>query len=103
MHSMGYDWDPAKDAVNRRKHGLPLAAGIPALEDRGAYSWIDDRFDYGETRNVTLGRNAQSILVVVSTEKIRADDNEKEVVRIISVRKAVSVETDWYYTGRRGT
>jgi uncharacterized DUF497 family protein len=28
-----YDWDPAKDAINRRKHGLALADGIPALKD----------------------------------------------------------------------
>jgi uncharacterized protein len=100
---MGYDWDPAKDAVNRRKHGLPLAAGVPALRDPDAYFWIDDRFDYEETRTITLGRNAQSILVVVSTEKVRADDNEEEIVRIISVREAVSTEIDWYYTGRRAT
>jgi uncharacterized DUF497 family protein len=100
---MGYDWDPAKDAVNRRKHGLSLAAGIPALQDPNAYFWIDNRFDYDEARTVTLGRNEQSILVVVSTEKIRSEDNEEEIVRIISVRKAVSLEVDWYYAGRRGT
>jgi uncharacterized protein len=100
---MGYDWDPAKDAANRRKHGLSLAAGIPALQDPNAYFWIDDRFDYEETRPVTLGRNEQSVLAVVSTEKVRADDTEEEIIRIISVREAVSIEIDWYYTGRRRT
>lgn len=39
---MRYVWDPAKDALNQRKHGLSLADGIPALEDPGRYLWIDD-------------------------------------------------------------
>jgi uncharacterized protein len=43
---MRYGWDPAKDALNQRKHGLSLAAGIPALEDPEREIWIDDRFDY---------------------------------------------------------
>lgn len=43
---MRYAWDPAKDAINRQKHGLPLEAGIPALQDPDQYSWIDNRYDY---------------------------------------------------------
>ena len=45
---MRYVWDPAKDALNQRKHELSLADGIPALEDPQRVSWIDDRFDYGD-------------------------------------------------------
>ena len=25
-------WDPEKDRLNRKNHGLPLAAGVPVLE-----------------------------------------------------------------------
>jgi hypothetical protein len=52
---MRYTWDPEKDALNRRKHGLSLGAGVDALEDPNGDSWIDDRFDYGEDRIITLG------------------------------------------------
>lgn len=52
---MRYVWDPAKDALNQRKHGLSLADGIPALEDPDRVSWVDDRFDYGEERIATVG------------------------------------------------
>ena len=52
---MRYAWDPAKDALNRRKHGLSLADGIPALEDPDGETWIDNRFDYDEERMITLG------------------------------------------------
>jgi uncharacterized DUF497 family protein len=52
---MNYVWDPEKDAENRRRHRLTLADGIAALEDPDAECWIDDRFEYGEERIVTLG------------------------------------------------
>jgi uncharacterized DUF497 family protein len=38
---MEYEWDDRKDAINRGKHGLALADGIPALEDPNAESWIE--------------------------------------------------------------
>jgi uncharacterized DUF497 family protein len=90
---MEYEWDAAKDAENRRKHGLSLADGIPALEDPDAESWIDTRFDYGEERIVTLGRNQARILFVVATEP--AEDR----TRIISVRRAEKHEERWYHKG----
>ena len=91
---MRYTWDPEKDALNRRKHGLSLEEGIPALDDTNRDFWTDDRFDYGEERLVTLGKGRTQILVVVST--VRKIDK----TRIISVRKASGDETNWYDFGR---
>jgi uncharacterized DUF497 family protein len=65
---MQYVWNEAKDALNRRKHGLGLAEAIPALQDLDRDSWIDDRFDYEEQRIVTLGLSPKGVLYVVSTE-----------------------------------
>jgi uncharacterized DUF497 family protein len=90
---MEYEWDAAKDAENRRKHRLSLADGIPALEDPDAESWIDTRFEYGEERIVTLGRNQARILFVIATEP--AIDR----TRIISVRRAEKHEELSYYEG----
>jgi hypothetical protein len=87
---MRYLWDPAKDALNWRKHRLPLADGIPALEDPDQESWIDKRFDYGEERMVTLGLGRQALLYVVSTER------EEDSIRIISVRRAEQNEIERY-------
>ena len=91
---MRYTWDPEKDALNRRKDGLSLEEGIPALLDPNFEFWIDDRLDYGEERIVTLGMGENQILVVVSAER------EADTTRIISVRHANGKETDWYYFGR---
>jgi len=90
---MDYEWDAAKDRENRVKHGLALADGIPALEDPFAENWIDDRFDYGEERIVTLGLYQARVLFVVTTE-LMADR-----IRIISVRRAEKHEERRYYEG----
>jgi uncharacterized protein len=96
---MRYEWDPQKDVLNQRKHGLRLEDGILALEDPRGMSAPDDRFDYSEERMITLGLGKQDILAVVSVEKICSDDGE-EIIRIISVRKAVKHEQEAYYLGR---
>lgn len=46
---MDVAFDPAKDAINRDKHGLSLAEAS-AFDFDAAVVLVDDRFDYGETR-----------------------------------------------------
>ncbi len=74
------DFDPAKDEINRRKHGISLGAA-----DLGDWqqAWIarDERRDYGEPRWYAYLPIAGRVFVVVYTE--RAD-----VTRIISLRRA---------------
>ena len=91
---MRYEWDPAKDAENRRKHGFGLEAGIAALEDPDCESWFDDRFDYGEIRSATVGLGKTGILFVVATLR------DEDLTRIISVRKANAYEYSCYYHDR---
>lgn len=90
---MDYTWNPEKDLINRRRHGMPLAAGIPALQDPNGVQWIDTRFDYGEERLVTIGVGLNGILVVVTVEY--AEDH----THIISVRDAERHEARWYRDG----
>jgi uncharacterized DUF497 family protein len=73
---------------------LSLAVGIDALEDPYRDSWVDDRFDYGEERIVTLGLSKEGILYVVST------DWGENWTRIISVRGAENDEIEQYDMGR---
>lgn len=91
---MRYVWDAAKDVLNRHKHRLSLADGIPALEDPNSESWIDNRFDYGEERVITLGLNRNRVLCVVSSEW------EEDCIRIISVRRAMTDEIERHDLGR---
>ena len=90
---MRYTWDPEKDTLNRRKHGLSLEEGIPALDDPDRDSWIDDRFDYGEERAVTLGLGREGLLYVVTAVR------QKDLTRLISVRRANDREIKQYGLG----
>lgn len=87
---MRYTRDPDKDALNRRKHGMSLEEGILALEDPSRDSWIDDRFEYGEERIATLGLGRRRVLYVVSAV------SQKDLIRIISVRKGNKYEVEQY-------
>ncbi|MFN3669867.1 MAG: BrnT family toxin [Brevundimonas sp.] len=77
---MTVSFDPAKDAINRAKHGLSLAEA-----ERGdwtaAFIALDDRRDYGELRWYAYLPIDGRVHVVVYTER---DD----VTRIISLRRA---------------
>jgi uncharacterized protein len=85
------EFDPAKDDINRAKHGISLA-------DATRFDWDtalereDDRFDYGEVRFVAIGLIDARLYVMVFTE-----GSNDEVVRIISLRPAEKHETRFYY------
>jgi uncharacterized protein len=63
-----YVFDPAKDAINRAKHGVSLAlAEILFAGPRAAL--IDDRFDYGEVRQIAFGLIADRLFVCVHVDR----------------------------------
>ena len=58
-----YDWDDAKNALNRRKHGVDFMDAIAALEDPNRVEDIDTQLEYGEERINTIARpSAESSL-----------------------------------------
>ncbi len=88
---MEFEWDPAKDRSNRRKHGLSFAeaqrlfeSGVDYLEIfDAAHSELEDRF-------IAIGPVDRGIVVVVYTER------EEGRVRIIGARLATKREQDLY-------
>ena len=85
-------FDPAKDAANRKKHGVSLAEGDGVFYDPLALT-VDDSSSQGEQRFISVGVNAfGSLRVVVYTFR-------GENVRIISVRKAEPKEVRAYEKG----
>lgn len=84
---MEIEFDPAKDAANKAKHGLSLAVARIVLQNLIGDE-IDDG-DYGEERVRAYGLVGPRMLVVVYTMR-------GETYRIISVRKATKAEeTAW--------
>jgi uncharacterized protein len=81
-------FDPAKDAVNRAKHGVSLALAEVLFAGRHL-SVSDDRFEYGEIREVAFGLINGRLFVCVYV------DREAER-RVISLRKANRREVKRY-------
>lgn len=85
---MNFSWDDGKRSKNLTKHGLDFA-------DVKRFGWevatygIDDRNDYGETREIAVGL-LDGRLVVIIFERRDAS------VRIISMRKANRREVGKY-------
>lgn len=92
---MDYEWDAAKAAENRRKHGIDFVDSVAAIEDPNRIEEIDPRLDYEEERTRIIGMAVGSILFVVTTQR---DDR---MCRIISARRATRHEQDRYYAGDR--
>ena len=87
---MDFEWDDEKNRANIAKHGVSfeeaaLIFGGPTL------TRIDDRWDYGETREVSIGQLPEQVVATV----IHTDRNG--VTRLISARLANRAERKRYY------
>jgi uncharacterized DUF497 family protein len=85
-----FEWDPRKNASNRRKHGVSFEEAQTAFYDERALL-IDDP-DESEERFVLLGLSA-ALRVLLVCHCYRKTD---EVIRIISARKANREEKKEY-------
>ena len=97
--SLVIEFDPAKNAANKAKHGLDLGFAAHVLADPFAIDVLDLRRDYGETRFRAMGDVAGRVCVVVHTERkhlVRGRAGPIRTRRIISVRKANDRETRVY-------
>ncbi len=92
---MDYEWVDAKEALNRRKHGVEFSDAVDALEDPNRLEEIDAQLEFGEGRFRVIGMAHGNVLFVVTT--LRGEDT----CRIISARKATRHEQDRYYAGDR--
>ena len=96
---MGVTWDPAKNAANRRTHGISFeeaselfTSGVDYLElFDAAHSETEDRF-------IAIGPIQRGLVLVVLTEQ------DEDTIRIISARWATKREQADFvsYQGTRG-
>jgi uncharacterized DUF497 family protein len=80
----------AKRRSNLSRHGIDFADLEPLFYGTTIIV-LDDRYDYGEIRFITLGVLHGIALTVAHTET-------DEVIRIISARKATSYEEETYFS-----
>ena len=84
-----YEWDEAKRAENKRKHGVDFAI----VED---FDWLnsiaseDASARFGEPRYISIGPIGAKLYVLIWT------DRPGEVTRVISLREANRLERKYY-------
>ena len=83
---MEFEWDGVKRKENLRKHGLDFL-DAPTLFSGPMLTQLDTREDYGEPRWIGIGILEVICVVVAFTER-----GDGEVIRIISMRKALNHE-----------
>ncbi len=86
---MKFEWDENKRLINWRLHGIDFNDVWRIFENETATD-VDNRFDYGETRYLTLGLLFGSVIVVVHTET-------NEIIRIISARNGNKYDEERYF------
>lgn len=85
---MRIEFDSAKDAANQAKHGVSLSmAGN--LDWEAALVWVDERFEYGESRIIALAPETETLYYVAFVDR-------GEVRRVISLRRANRREVKHY-------
>lgn len=86
---MQFDWDEAKNELNIRNHKIDFV-DVVQMFDYPLLTDLDDRFDYGEDRWISIGMLGPGVAVVIWTER------DGDTIRIISARKANNNERRRY-------
>ena len=86
---MKFEWDENKNQINIEKHSIDFN-DVKDIFQNARVTVIDNRREYGETRKISIGEIDNRVCIAVYTER-------KDVVRIISARKANQRERRKYY------
>ena len=90
-------WDEAKDAANRKKHGIGFKEASALFTGGADYLEIYDEEHSGdEDRFIAIGPIRRGLVLVVFTER------EYDTCRIISARWATKRETQRFQRYLRG-
>ena len=86
----GFEWDPAKERSNRRKHGVSFDEATTVFADPFSLNMADPSHSVSEERFLVLGRSSRARLLIVAY----AERGPR--TRLISARKASPGERQLY-------
>ena len=87
---MEFEWDNRKNRQNKQKHGISFEEAKEIFSGI-VFSYIDERFDYNEIREISIGAIQGVVIVTI------AHTERKGKIRLISARKATPKERRTYY------
>ena len=91
---MKFEWSGEKNKLNIEKHHISFEEAKEVFLDPMQISKLDHRFDYFEERWITLGATTHDKILVVAN--MFFDEDGKEIIRIISARRANQKERIFY-------
>lgn len=89
---MEFEWDPAKEAINRAKHGFTFQDAATVFDDPRVVIEDSSKPEHGEPRALAVGMVAGRLAAVVFTDRPTGR-------RIISARRARTDERARYDQG----
>ena len=89
MDGLSFEWDEAKNQINKRKHGISFETASRIFYDENRIELPDEAHSIEEDRYISIGM-VDDILVVIHTDR-------KDKIRIISARFALKKERSMYY------
>ena len=85
-----FEWEEAKNRLNRRKHGIWFEEARTVFDDVNGRLFVDS--EQAESRFILIGFSSAARLLVV----VHCYRKSESVVRIISARKATKRERSKY-------
>ncbi len=89
-----FEWDTAKAASNKKKHGVSFEEAQSVFYDEFAVQFFDEGNSGSEDRFLMLGFSDEARLLIVC----HCERDEGNIIRIISARKATKNES-YHYEG----
>ena len=90
-----FEWDGAKDQKNISKHGISFAEAVEIF-DGPVFTAVDERFEYDETREISMGFLRDMVVLNV------AHTDRAGITRIISARRATKKERRLFHAYLKG-
>jgi hypothetical protein len=95
---MLFEWDENKARSNLEKHKVSFDEACTIFADPFLLTFVDEVHSDREERFISIGLSENNrVLLAVHTE--REEKRETIIIRIISCRKATSVERERYEKG----
>jgi len=92
-----FEWDEAKALSNYQKHGIKFEDAALVFNDPFAVVGRD-RIENGEERWRTIGMSGGIMLLLVA-HTLRFEEENTEVIRIVSARRLDKKERKYYENG----
>jgi uncharacterized DUF497 family protein len=96
MDELSFRWDPKKEKLNIKKHGVSFNEASTAFYDEQAIQFFDPDHSEEEDRFILMGVSFKLRVLVVC----HCYRESEEIVRLISARKANTNEEQEYWRRR---